>query len=139
MPVETLVLLALLIVLPLVQQLIRATRQRNHRLPEPTQIWPPRTIARTPPPELAPPPLLNTTPHGSSGAVPASAPVPAPHAGGPVTITPAPHRTMGQRTAVGLRTRRELRRAIVLVAILGPCRASSPCRSACDEWTPDKS
>jgi hypothetical protein len=33
---------------------------------------------------------------------------------------------MEQQAAVGLRARRDLRRAIVLVAMLGPCRANSP-------------
>lgn len=133
MSVETLVLLALFIILPLIQQLIRATRQRNQRFPEPAERRPPRTLAHTSPPELPVPPLLNSTSHPASDAMPPSAPVPAPHASGPVTITLTPHRTMEQRTAVGLRTRRDLRRGIVLVAILGPCRAHSPYRSACDE------
>ena len=133
MSIETLILLALFIVLPLIQQLIRATRQRNHRPPAPTEMRPPRTPARTPQPELTVPPPLKTTPPAPSDATRASAPVSAPHAGGRVTITPTPHRTMGQRAAVGLRTRRDLRQAIVLVAILGPCRANSPHRPACDE------
>ena len=133
MSIETLILLALFIVLPLIQQLIRATRQRNHRPPEPTEMRPPRTLARTPQPELTvPPPLVDATPPAPSDATRASAPVSAPHAGGRVTITPTPHRTMGQRAAVGLRTRRDLGRAIMLVAILGPCRANNPHRSACD-------
>jgi hypothetical protein len=135
MSVETLVLLALFIALPLIQQLIRATRQRNHRLTEPNEIRPAGTLARTPPPELTVPPLPDPAPSAPSDAMPASAPVPAPLAGRPVSGVVAPHPTMDQRAAVGLRTRRDLRRAIVLVALLGPCRASSPYRyrSACDE------
>jgi hypothetical protein len=135
MSVETLVLLALFIVLPLIQQLIRATRRRKHRLPEPTEMRPPTKLARMPPPEVSVPPLVDATPPAPSEATPASAPMPAPHAGGRVTITPTPHRDMGQRTAVGLRTRRDLRRAVVLVAIVGPCRANGPYRSAADEPT----
>jgi hypothetical protein len=133
MSVETLILLALLIVLPLIQQLIRATRQRNQRLPEPTELRRPTTLTRTP--EVTVPPMVDATPHAQSDAVPPSARLAAPHAGGRVTITPTPHRTMGQRSAAGLRIRPDLRRAIVLVAILGPCRANSPYRSACDDWT----
>jgi hypothetical protein len=133
MPIETLALLALFIALPLIQQLIRATRQQNRRLPEATEIRPPSTLARTPPPELTGPPLLDTTPYAPTDAIPASAPVPAPHVGGPVSGVLKPHRTTEQRTTVGLRTRRDLRRAIVLIAVLGPCRASSPYRSACAE------
>ena len=129
MSVKTLILLALLIVLPLIQQLIRATRRRNQRLPEPTEMRPPTTLAG--PPEVTVPPLADATPQAPSDAVPSSARLAAPHAGGRVTITR--HRTMGQRSAAGLRIRPDLRRAIVLVAILGPCRANSPYRSACDE------
>jgi hypothetical protein len=40
---------------------------------------------------------------------------------------------MQRRDAVGLRGRRDLRRAFVLVAILGPCRANNFHRSAFDE------
>jgi hypothetical protein len=133
MPVETLVLLALFIMLPLIQQLIRATRQRNQRFPEPAERPPPGTLARTSPSDLAVPPLLDTASHAASDAMPPSAPVPAPHVGGSVTATLTAHRTIEQRTALGLRIRPDLRRAIVLVAILGPCRANSPYRSACDE------
>ena len=133
MSVETLVLLALLIVVPLIQQMIRATRQRNQRPPEPTEMRTSATSARTPPPEVAVPPLLETTPRAPSDAVSASAPVAAPHVGGPVSGVLALHRTMEQRKALGLRSRRDLRRAIVLVALLDPCRASSPYRSACDD------
>ena len=131
MSVETLVLLALFIMLPLIQQLIRATRQRNQRLPEPTEMRRPTTPSRTP--VVTVPPLVDATPHAPSDAVPPSAPLAAPHSGGRVTIMPPPHRTMGQRSAADLRIRPDLRRAIVLVAILGPCRANSPFRSACDE------
>jgi hypothetical protein len=133
MSVETLILLALFIVLPLIRRLMRATRPRNQPFPEPADRRAPGTLARTSPPELAVPPLLDTMPHAASDAMRLSARVPAPHTGGPVRIAPAPYRTMEQRTAVGLRTRRDLRRAIVLAAILGPCRANSFHRSAFDE------
>jgi hypothetical protein len=125
--VEALVLLALFIVLPLIQQLIQATRQRNQRPPEPAGRQGPGTLARTPPPpELAVPPLPDTTPHTASDAISAGGRIPAPDGGGGVTRAPTPHRTMGRGTTAGLRTRRDLRRAIVLVAMLGPCRASHP-------------
>jgi hypothetical protein len=125
--VEALVLFALFIVLPLIQQLIQATRQRNQHPPEPAERQSPGTLARTPPPpELAVPPLPDTTPHAASDAIPAGGRMPAPDARGPVTPALTPHRAMERRTTVGLRTRRDLRRAIVLVAMLGPCRASNP-------------
>ena len=125
MSVDALILLALFLVLPLIQQLIQATRQRNQRPPEPAGRQGPAR-ARTPPPELAVPPLPDTTPHTASDAISAGDSLPAPDAGGPVTRALTPHRTLGRRTTVGLRTRRDLRRAIVLVAMLGPCRASQP-------------
>jgi hypothetical protein len=137
MSAETLILLALLIVLPLIQQLIRATRQRNQRLPEPTEMRRPTTLTRTP--EVTVTPLGDATPHAPSDAMPQSAPLTAPHAGGRVTTMPTPHRTMGQRSAAGLHTRPDLRRAIVLVAILGPCRANGPYRSAADGGPSEKS
>jgi hypothetical protein len=124
--VEALVLLALFLVLPLIQQLIQATRQRNQRPPEPAGRQGPGTRARTPPPALAVPPLPDTMPHTASDAISAGVRIPAPDGGGAVTLAPTPHRAMGRSTTAGLRTRRELRRAIVLVTMLGPCRASHP-------------
>jgi hypothetical protein len=125
--VEALVLLALFMVLPLIQQLIQATRQRNQRPAEPAGRQSPGTLVHTPPPpELAVPPLPDTTPHTASDAISGGGRMPASDAGGGVTLAPTPHRTMGRRTTAGLRTRRDLRRAIVLVAMLGPCRASRP-------------
>jgi hypothetical protein len=125
MSVETLILVALLIVLPLIQQVIRATRERSQHFPAPAERRSPGTVARTPPPELAVPPLPDTKPPVASDA-PASALPPARQGGGPLTIALKPQRTMEQQAAVGLRARRDLRRAIVLVAMLGPCRANSP-------------
>ena len=125
--VEALVLLALFIGLPLIQRLIQARRQRNQPLPGPAQRQPPGTLARTPPPpDLAVPPLPDTMPQTASDAISAADRMPAPHAGGAVTQAPTPHRTMGRHTMAGLRTRRDLRRAIVVAAMLGPCRASNP-------------
>ena len=70
MSIEALVLLALFIVLPLIQQLIQATRQRNQRPPEPAGRQGPGTLARTPPPpELAVPPQPDTTPPVASDAI----------------------------------------------------------------------
>jgi hypothetical protein len=125
MSVETLILVALLIMLPLIQQLIRATRERSQHSPAPAERRS-GTVARTTPPELVVPPLPDRKPPVASDA-PASALAPARQGGGPPTIALKPQRTMEQQAAVGLRARRDLRRAIVLVAMLGPCRANSPC------------
>jgi hypothetical protein len=128
MSVETLVLLALFIALPLIQLLIRAMRQPNRSLPEPAETRSPKTLARTAPPEITVPPLPDTTPHAASDGSLESGRAPAPQDDRPVTSALTPGRAMEQRTA-GLGTRRDLRRAIVLVAILGPSRASIP-----DDW-----
>jgi hypothetical protein len=125
MSLETLVLLALFIMLPLIQQVIRATRQRNQRLPEPAERRPSGTLG-TLPPELAVPPLPDTQPQARSDAMPASVLAPSRHGGELLTIALRPHRTIEQPPAAGVRTRRDLRRAIVLVATLGPSRANSP-------------
>jgi hypothetical protein len=79
------------------------------------------------------PPLVDATPPAPSDATPASAPASVVPAGGRFTATPATHGAMEQRAALGLRARRDLRRAFVLAAILGPCRANSFRRSAFDE------
>jgi hypothetical protein len=133
MSVETLVLLALFIVVPLIQQLIRTRHQRNQRLPEARATRPRATLARTPLPETTVPPLVGATPHTPSDATPASVSVSAGPAVGRFTTTATPHRTVEQRAADGLGTGRGLRRAFELVAILGPCRANNVHRSAFDE------
>jgi hypothetical protein len=132
MSVETLILAVLLIVLPLLQQLIRATRQRNERPPEPAAPRP-VTLARTPLPEGSVPPLPDTTPPVLPAAMPAGDAVPALRVGAPVTTTLTPGRTIGERAAVALRTPRDMRGAVVLAAILGPCRANRPYRSRYDD------
>jgi hypothetical protein len=121
MSVEALILVALLIMLPLIQQVIRATRERNQHFPAPAERRSPGPVARTPPPELAVSPLPAT-----SDAMPASVLAPERQGGEPLTIPLKSKRAMEEQTAVGLRARRDLRRAIVLVAMLGPCRANSP-------------
>ncbi|RPI52821.1 MAG: hypothetical protein EHM55_15555 [Acidobacteria bacterium] len=130
MSVEALVLLALFIVLSLIQQLTQVTRQRNQHPPEPAERQSPgapQPLARTPPlPGLAGPPLPDTTPHAASDEMAAPGRMRSRDTGGPATLVLTPHRTRGRRAAEGLRTGRDLRRAIVLMAMLGPCRASSP-------------
>jgi hypothetical protein len=135
MSFEALVLLALFVVLPLLQQLIRAMRHGHDRLPEATERRPPVAPVRTPPPEPVVPPLPVVVPDALTGPLPSSAAVAAPRRGAPGTVARTPRSTVRQPVTVGLRTRRDLRRAMVLVAVLGPSRASSPYRSACDERT----
>ena len=124
MSVETLLLIAVLIVLPLIQQLMQAQRQRNR--PRTAQAESRSdTIVRTPPSELAPP--VPDTPHAESDAPAASVSEPvSSHTSGPLTLTPRLEPPKGQSTAMDLGTRRDLRRAIVLMATLGPCRATAP-------------
>jgi hypothetical protein len=133
MSVEALVLITLFVVLPLIQRLREAMRERNRRAPEPVggqgqvpESPPPRVRTRRPPPESTGPPLQDETPHAASGAMPAVGR--RPDARRPVkrALTPARERGRRRRPTADLRTRRDLRRAIVLTTVLGPCRATRP-------------
>jgi hypothetical protein len=126
MSVEMLVLVALFIVLPLIQQVIRATRQRNEPVSEQAERQSSGMLAPTPPSEPAVPPLPATTTHSASDARTAAGDQPAADRGARVGLAPRADRNTGQSTAMGLRTRRDLRSAIVLMAMLGPCRATNP-------------
>jgi hypothetical protein len=129
---ELLVLLALFVLLWLIGVLVRAARQGNRRLaehheggPVPFPNRPPKREAPTRPPEfrtLESPPrptptgysvLDATTPRARDGAR---------------AVAPGPSgRSAGRRTAViDFRNCSDLRRAIVLISILGPCRANDP-------------
>lgn len=131
MSLELLLLLAVFVLLPLIQQLLRAARQRDRRAPERAERQPLRTPQ---PPAHAPlprtravPPLPETARHAASDAMTARGLTPARETAGPVTLALTPHRSTRRRTAVvGLRNLLDLRRAIVLMAILGPCRAINP-------------
>ena len=126
MSVETLILLAFFVLLPLLQRLLAEVRERNRPTPQPPQRGP----SPTPPPAAR-------VPHVPTPAIP---PLPAFEADRFDMHPPTPPRAVTQRVAESshprrgrrrgasamLRTRLDLRHAIVAAAILGPCRAVDP-------------
>ena len=150
MSIESLLLVAFLIVIPLLERLVRVLRSRN--LPRPADLAhvpppPPPTPPRPPVPEIAPdafgasepaevhghtvpptpaspPPLAARSPAAErfssrertrarrgSEALPAA----------PVFVAPAPQSRRHGTSRLGITA--ELRRSIVLMSILGPCKA----------------
>lgn len=123
MSVESLILLALFVLLPLIERLVLAARRRRERAmaerPEAEMELPPFMVPEERPlPVVMPPPLP-----------PAASARPK-----PVTATPrrrAPQQpsvvaARARAASVGSPYRRDLRRAVVMAAVLGPCRALSP-------------
>ena len=107
--IEQLLLLLFFILLPL----LNMWRQRAGRRPQRRVPQPPREPElRYRPEPRAPPPVR---PEAARERAPARPPQEA----------PAPRRTRRAPTPV-FRTKAELRRAIVLMSILGPCRGSEP-------------
>jgi hypothetical protein len=133
MSTELLLLLAFFVLLPLLQQLLRAARQPKERTPERAgaqamQESQPQLPAHSPPPRA---PVGAQRPatarYKLSEAMTAREGAPARDAAGPVAPVPTTRRSARRRTAVAdLRNPRGLRRAIVVMTILGPCRASRP-------------
>ena len=134
MSVEILLVIAF-ILLPLIQQLLRAAREREQG--QPTQPGGPPTRARRPAsplrrapsqvarphtPAVPPPPVPATLSHETMTVPAHAATRRSAETGGPA---PKARRRMRQRESipVGLRSPRNLRDAIVLMTILGPCRA----------------
>lgn len=136
MSFETLLLLAVFILLPVIQQLVRAAQERNRRKLEAAAESP---AARRPPPQQGPTPPRELRPGAPSVPPPAAALSRGwPPAAITRTLTPAgaadngevlPGRrsTPRQTMIAGRRNRLDLRRAIVHMTILGPCRATNPC------------
>lgn len=123
MSIEQILLLAFFfLVLPLVQHLLRAARQRAGDEPAQAEGQPPS--ARRPPmrEQQAPPATVHRT---MSDAMTAPERKPALDADRPVA--PPIRRSARRGTAVvGLRDPLDLRRAIVLMTVLEPCRAIDP-------------
>jgi hypothetical protein len=126
---ETLLLLAVFVLLPLIQRLLEAARRRDPRPPG----RPGRRPVRTPPaptqalPKVPVRPLPDMAPDRTSGATTPHGPSSARDTAALVTLVLPHHRSARRRTAVvDVRKRLDLRRAIVLTAILGPCRAVNP-------------
>ena len=130
MSFETILLLVLFVIVPLLQQLF--SRRRDGGTPEPGEQprRPYRPPLRRPQPANAPlppwqevPPFLPEELSELPGALTAPTRAPIPDAPGP--LMPAP-RPVPRTAGVSLRDPRDLRRSIVLMTILGPCRAANP-------------
>jgi hypothetical protein len=128
MSLEGLLLLALFILLPLIERMLRAARRADGDAPD-RGAHVPRPASR---PSIPPPAPQRQAPTDAPVLPPADIP--------PVPASPAPRRSprpplaaAGTRRAVRrgsrveeLRTPLALRRAVVLTTILGPCRAVAP-------------
>ena len=129
MSLETLLLLALFILLPLIARLLRAARPPEGGAPDRAADDVPRPGGRPsirPPTRPRQPPLDARVPRAANAT-----PVPAsptaqrrPHL---QLAASGAHRAGRRRTAAGdLRTPLALRRAVVLMTVLGPCRSVAP-------------
>jgi hypothetical protein len=127
MSVETLILLAFFVLVPLLQRLLAHARERNQPTPQPAQRAPspaPRPeapVPRVPAPPIPPLPALEADRfdnHRSASARQAVTPATAASNG--------PRRGRRPVASVILGTRLDLRRAVAAAAILGPCRAVDP-------------
>ena len=127
MSLEMILLIAAFVVWPLVQQLIGAERlrqeQRQKQGQNPVQAGGRPPAAPLPMPELPPAPVVDEGIWAQTVAEPA------------VRLTKRILRHSGAASrrkapqdnlAVGLRDRRNLRRAVILTTVIGPCRAASP-------------
>ena len=127
MSVETLILLALFVLVPLLQRLLAQARERNRPTPQPAQRAPssaPRSEAplpRVPTPAIPPLPTSETDRFDMHQAAPAREAVTQATA-----VSSRPRRTRRTVASAPLRTRLDLRRAITAAVILGPCRAVDP-------------
>jgi hypothetical protein len=116
---EQLLLIVVLLMLPLIQYLLGARKQHGHE-PAQAESLPP-SVHRPPMPVLQPPPAAEN--QTRSGAITPER-EPAQDAGAPAA---AIRRSTRRGTAVvGLYDPRELRRAIVWMTVLEPCRAVHP-------------
>jgi hypothetical protein len=125
--VDVLVLLAIFVLVPLLQRLLAQARERNQPPPQPAQRGP----SPTPPPAARVPrvPTLPIPPLPAPEAERLDAPPPAPArraANTATAVSSDPQRGRRRVALPALRTRLDLRRAITVAAILGPCRAVDP-------------
>jgi hypothetical protein len=151
MPIESILLLGLLLLLPLLEQLVTLVRGRDRRgqappaVPPRVQVPPAPPVAVRPPLEGPPPlppvvaeaagerriePASSSTRPGMRERRPRSSERPAPRLAAEVLAArrpsakpaPAPRRARPRRGV------RDLRRAMVWMAVLGPCRGQEPYR-----------
>jgi hypothetical protein len=126
MSIETLVLVVFLVVLPLLERLVRALRERTaqgqdaplaslpHSEPAPAAASLPATVPQQPAPRHLPAERVSASERVRASRVIQQAAV------APVHARPA---TRPRRHPLLLSNRAELRRAVVLMTILGPCKA----------------
>lgn len=127
MPFETLALLVLFVLLPLVELLVRFVRRQMTRppaLPSAQRQVPPLSAPASVPSPAPVRPTLHET-------VTARTRTPERGTGERSTRPPTARQRTRRRATVaglreGLRTPGDLRRAVVLMTILGPCRSISP-------------
>jgi hypothetical protein len=125
MSVETLALLALFLVLPLIQLLMQARRQRSQPGSEQADRRSAAARGRQVPPGSVVQARPDTPLDAVTDALGAGTGTPA-HPRRSVTPASRSDRIMRPLTATDLDHRHGLRRAIVLMALLGPCRARDP-------------
>jgi len=128
MSLEGLLLLALFILLPLIERMLRAARRpdgdtpdQGADVPRPASrpSIPPPTPQRQPPTDAPVPPPADIPPVPASPA-PRRSPRPPPAAAGTPRALPRGSRVEELRAPLALR------RGVVLTTILGPCRSVSP-------------
>ena len=132
MSFELVLLLAVFVLLPLIQLVMRAAPQGDRRVPDHSKDGPPsanrpvkREAAIAAPAVPSPPPAAR---HTVAHAMPSRPRTPRRDARG-FTVPRPTARYVGRRpmeSVADLDDRSGLRRAIVLTAILGPCRANDP-------------
>lgn len=123
MSAESLILLALFVLLPLIERLVLAARRRRER-----------SGLERPEADVALPPFMLPEERPQPAAMPPPLPPEASARPKPVTATPrqrASQRPAGvaaraRAASAGSPYRRDLRRAVVMAAVLGPCRALGP-------------
>ena len=130
MSYELLFLVAVVVLLPLIQIVVRAARQRDHRRSEDADALPfANQPAKRGPAIDAPavPPFPATAGDSAPQAIIARESTAPRDAAGPRPVPTGRQGGRDQMAAVSnLGDRAGLRRAMVLTAILGPCRAHDP-------------
>jgi hypothetical protein len=141
--IDLLILFVIFVLVPLIERMLREAQQRGQPTPgdtsrQPQKAAPPRTRPPVPVPVPAPVPTSMPEPQPVLSLPVSTAekrqvdPRPDRGTGKPVVRTLTPRSMTRAGTVVSLRTRPDLRRAMALTAILGPCRADQPY-----EWPAD--
>ncbi|HYH01388.1 MAG TPA: hypothetical protein VD837_19835 [Terriglobales bacterium] len=122
MQTEVLLLLIFFVMLPLIQQLLQTARDRNQRVPEGAKGQSARQQRPTTRQSLPDAPEASATPVPDRAAV-AEVMIAPRFAGAMPPATTTRRSTRRRPTLGGVRSPVDLRRAIVHMTVLGPCRA----------------